>query len=43
MKELKRIEEKSLFITDLMIDKEGTLCTLIPLGHFGDGTTQYIE
>lgn len=36
-------EEKNLFITDLMIDKEGTVCALVPLGHFNDNTIQYIE
>ncbi|RHH14423.1 hypothetical protein DW228_06375 [Bacteroides fragilis] len=36
-------EEKSLFITDLVIDKEGTVCALVPLGHFSDDTIQYIE
>lgn len=36
-------EEKNLFITDLMIDKEGTVCALVPLGHFCDDTIQYIE
>jgi hypothetical protein len=36
-------EEKNLFITDLVIDKEGAVCALVPLGHFSDDTIRYIE
>ena len=36
-------EEKNLFISDLVIDKEGAVCALVPLGHFSDNTIRYIE
>lgn len=36
-------QEKSLFITDVVIQKDGTVCAVVPLGYFSNETIEFIE
>lgn len=36
-------EEKLLIIPEVVIDKKGTVCAVIPLGHFSNETIEFIE
>ncbi len=36
-------EKQQLYITDIMVQEDGTVCALVPLGYFSDETIQLIE
>lgn len=36
-------EKHQLYITDIMVQEDGTVCALVPLGYFSDKTIQFIE
>lgn len=36
-------EKQQQYITDIMVQEDGTVCALVPLGYFSDETIQFIE